>query len=118
MAVISVGNLCKCSFGTIPIPLVSTNITVQAEKSPVVTNMDTSNLISFGLCSASANPLVVEVAGIKIPTVCQAKIITPWLNTKMNVLACGKPICTNNSICQCKWGGIVTIINIKNFTVS
>lgn len=117
MSIISAGNLCKCSFGTIPIPLVSTN-SVQVENAPVVTNTDTSSLVSFGLCSTLSNPAVKIVAGVLVPAPCVANIVTPWLNTKMNILACGKPVCTDKSMCQCMWGGVITITNIKSFTVS
>ena len=117
MAIISAGNLCKCSFGTIPIPVVSTNANVQVENSPVLTIIDTKSLVSFGLCSTPSNPAVKLVAGIPVPAPCNAKIVTSWLNTKMSVLAGGRPVCTDKSICICKWGGVIKIIQIKPGTV-
>lgn len=120
MPVISSGNMCTCSFGTIPIPLISVN-TVNVEKMPVVTNTDTSTLISFGTCSSPANPAVQAAIAASLGTVevapCKSAIITTWLNTKNTVLACGRPVCTDASTCQCMWGGIISITNIKNFTV-
>lgn len=121
MPVISSGNMCKCSFGLTPIPLTSFNMQVNVEGTPVVTNNDTNTLISFGTCSNPANPAVQAAIASSLGTVqvapCKSVIITPWLNTKTTVLACGKPVCTSSSTCQCMWGGIISIINTKNFTV-
>ncbi len=117
MSIIAAGNLCRCSFGTIPIPLVSTNINVQIESAPVLTNTDTNGLVSFGMCSTLSNPAVKIVAGVLVPAPCVANIVTQWLNTKVNVFACGKPVCTDKSMCQCMWGGVITITQIKKSTV-
>ena len=121
MPVISSGNMCKCSFGLTPIPLTAFNVTVNVEGTPIVTNTDTSTLISFGMCKTPTNPAVAAVIASSFGTVqqapCKSVIITPWLNTKNTVLACGKPVCTNSSTCQCMWGGTISIINIKNHTV-
>ena len=121
MPIISSGNMCKCSFGTIPIPLISVNLTINVEKAPIVINTDTSTLISFGTCSSPANPAVQAAIAASLGTVevapCKSAIITPWLNTKNTVLACGKPVCTSSSTCHCMWGGTISITNIKNFTV-
>ncbi len=121
MPVISLGNMCQCSFGSALVPLASFNTTVNVEGTPVVTNTDTSTLITFGLCGTPTNPAVAEVLATSFGTItqapCKSMIITPWLNTKTTVLACGKPVCTSNSICQCAWGGTISIMNIKNHTV-
>ena len=121
MPVISSGNLCRCSFGLIPIPLTSPNVTVNVEGTPIITNTDTSTLISFGMCMTPSNPTVAAIIASSLGTVtmapCKSVIITPWMNTKINVFACGKPVCTNASTCQCMWGGVITIINVKNHTV-
>ena len=121
MPIVSSGNLCKCSFGEIPIPLESLNITVNVEGTSIITNTDTSSLISFGVCSCLANPAVQAVMAASLGKIkyapCKSVIITPWIDTKNTVLACGKPVCTSSSTCQCIWGGTISIINIKNFTV-
>ncbi|MBR1944462.1 MAG: DUF4280 domain-containing protein [Alphaproteobacteria bacterium] len=121
MSVISAGNLCKCSFGTVPVPLTSTSPNVQFEKSPVVTSIDTKSLISFGMCSTPSNPAVLSIIiasqGKVLVAPCVSNVVTTWMNTKMNVLSCGKPVCTEKSTCQCMWGGVISITNIKNFTV-
>jgi len=117
MAIISAGNLCKCSFGTIPIPLASTNVSVQVENTPVLTPTDTSSIVSFGLCNTPSNPAVQVIFGAPVPAPCVANIITPWSNPKMNVLACGKRVCTDKSTCMCMYGGVITITQIKPGTV-
>lgn len=120
MPIVSSGNMCKCSCGTMPILLTTFN-TVSVEKTPVVTNTDTGMLISFGICSSKLNPAVQAAIAESFGTIeyatCKSSIVTPWLNTKSTVLACGKPVCTSSSTCKCMFGGTISIINIKNFTV-
>ena len=120
MPIVSSGNMCKCSFGKFSIPLTSVN-TVSIEKTPVITNTDTSKLISFGVCYSPANPavqaaIVASLGQVKYAP-CKSSIVTQWLNTKSTVLACGRPVCTSSSTCLCVFGGTISIINIKNFTV-
>ena len=121
MPVISSGNMCRCSFGLVPIPLTSTNETVKVEGMSIITNIDTSTLISFGMCKTPSNPAVLAIIILSKGTItqapCKSAIITPWIPSKPTVLACGKPVCTSGSTCQCTWGGKITIINVKNHRV-
>ena len=75
------------------------------------------NVNVYRIDEGSYGDVAVTSLGTVTMAPCKSIIVSPWMNTKTNVLACGKPVCTNASTCQCMWGGVITIINIKNHTV-
>lgn len=124
MAISVVGSSCKCTFGSTQIPIQVIPIDrVMICNKPAVKQFDTKqlNIPSLGMCSAPNNPLVITLFNlIIIPTVCIPKIMTPpgWITQKSNVKIGGQSPCSMCDTCMCEYGGIISILNANQHTVS
>ncbi len=107
------GSICKCMFGTIPIPLaVSSQQTVKAMNTNVATIMD-NKFPSFGMCSSPNNPAVISATAAKMgvftPAPCTPAIFAPWIKGEPTILVCGKPLLTSTTKLMCAWAGMVSV---------
>ena len=114
--------ICKCAFGTIPLPLtVSSQQTVKAANLNVATIMD-NKFPSFGMCSCPSNPAVIAATAAKLgvfsPAPCVPAIVAPWMPGAPTVLLCGKPLLNNSSKLMCMYGGVIQISMTPAMTVN
>ncbi|MGK7942871.1 MAG: DUF4280 domain-containing protein [Microcystaceae cyanobacterium] len=80
-----------------------------------------ANILPFGMCISLANPVVASATaaalGVLTPMPCIPAIVSPWkpgaLKTQINNFSA----LTNNSICNCMWGGVIQVTNPGQFTV-
>jgi len=119
LAVVGEASLIKCSFGTIPTPLiVLPGRTVVAEMMLMgnITDMaPLANIETFGLCSSPLNPEVDAAAGAPMP--CVPVPITPWVSSALTVLVQGSPAIDKTAFLMCTWAGVITIEEPGNVTV-
>ena len=112
------GAVLKCS-QAMP-PSISTLIvvppTVNTENKQMANMMDyvpLSNVLTFGLCNATANPAVASAttaaAGVHTPAPCIPNIVTPWIGCKMDVLVRKNPAVLKSSKLQCMWSGQISV---------
>jgi Domain of unknown function (DUF4280) len=77
-----------------------------------------TNIPSFGMCGAIANPAVAAAtaakAGAFTPAPCTPAVNTPWTPgaTKLNIG--GRPALHQGCQAMCAWGGLITISTLAN----
>lgn len=110
------GAILACTFGEMPgelnvLPLERVNALT-----PAATIMDfipVENITTFGLCASPANPEVIiataAAMGVPTPMPCVPTTIAPWLPGSPNVLIGGLPALNNESLCECMWGGVISV---------
>lgn len=116
---VTMGAQCKCIFGAAPSVLVVTpEKRVMAENKPMANIMDFkpgANLSTFGTCSSIANPTVASATaaaqGVLTPMPCIPVPVGPWKPGSPTVMVANFPALTKNSILNCAWAGVITIMN-------
>ncbi|MDH4148004.1 MAG: DUF4280 domain-containing protein [Acidimicrobiia bacterium] len=106
-----------CSFGVAPSSLVvAPKAKVLMENKPAASIMDMipgTNIPPFGMCTSLANPQVAAATsaamGVLTPMPCTPTPLGPWKPGSPTVLAGGFPALTNSSMCNCAFGGVITI---------
>lgn len=107
----------KCSFGAAPSGLlvVPTGPPVLFEKKPVATVMDfvpMKNILPFGMCNSLSNPPVPPAPPKPMtPVPCMPIITGPWKPGSPTVKAGQMNVLNKDSICQCVWAGVITVVN-------
>ena len=112
------GAMLQCSFGSAPSPLNVLPVRrTQVGGRPAAAITDTLPLVNiapFGLCSSLANPVVIAATAAKLgvltPMPCIPVTSAPWVPGSPTVLVGGQPTLNNGSMCQCAYGGIVTVL--------
>lgn len=118
LAVVGTTSEIKCSFGTIPTPLVVFGRTVMAEgmlMGNITDCVPLFNILPFGMCSAPTNPAVIAADGAPVP--CLPVTTSPWVSEAVTVLVEGRPAIDQTATLMCDWLGIITIMEPGNFTV-
>jgi hypothetical protein len=89
---------------------------VMAMSMPVATITDFApmvNIPTFGMCSSLANPEVASATaaalGVLTPMPCVPVTTSPWAPGSAVVTISGVPALSQESTCQCTWGGTITI---------
>src|SRR5688572_33105549 len=88
----------QCSMGTAPAALVVIPAAVTVENQPPATIPDmipVSNIPTFGMCNATANPAVIAATsaalGVHTPAPCVPAPAAPWSPGSSKVTIGGKP---------------------------
>ena len=115
---VTAGAMVRCAMGKVPMPLVvipeGTPVTSGA---PAATIMDFApfvNIESFVVCSSPANPACANPSG---QGPCVPAIVAPWAPGCPTVLIDGVPALTSDSVCECAFGGVITILEPGTSTV-
>lgn len=111
------GATITCSFGAAPAVLMVLPVNrVMVGGLPAATIMDSApfvNIPPFGTCISLANPTVAAATaaalGALTPMPCLPATGTPWVPGSPTALVGGQPALSNNSTCQCAYGGVITI---------
>jgi hypothetical protein len=113
-----------CSFGVAPAPLNATPTGVMASGLPAATIMDMvpmENIPTFGMCNTISNPEVASATaaalGVLTPMPCVPATVTPWAPGAVSVTITGMPALTNECMCNCMWGGVITFTEPGQFSV-
>jgi hypothetical protein len=114
----------SCSFGMMPSVLDVEPIAGVIVSTPAATILDMVpilNIEPFGMCMSEMNPEVIAATaaalGILTPMPCIPVPVAPWAPGAPTVLYGGIPALTDDSICECMWGGIMAIEEPGQFEV-
>lgn len=106
----------QCSFGTVPSTFAASGAEVSAiGTAGIVTDVSPSNVPPFGLCTSGANPAVAAASGTPQPCV---PVLTPWTPGASRVTIGEVAALDDSSQCQCAWGGVVTVDDAGQTSVS
>ena len=109
-----------CSFGVAPsvLQVVPKGRPVQAGGQMAATIQDFApnvNIMPFGMCTTLSNPQVASATsaalGVLTPQPCIPVTTSPWSPGSPTVQINGAPALTNSCMCNCAWGGVITITN-------
>jgi len=88
------------------------------ENKPAATIMDNipmKNILPFGRCNSPSNPQVAAATaaamGVLTPQPCIPVVPAPWAPGSPTVMIGNKPALNNTCMCNCTWGGVITITN-------
>ena len=117
--IVVMGAMCQCSFGVAPSSLIITpENRVMVENKPAATIMDNipmKNIMPFSMCNSLSNPQVAAATsaamGVLTPQPCIPVVPAPWTPGSPTVMIGNKPALNNASMCNCTWGGVITITN-------
>jgi hypothetical protein len=106
-----------CSFGAAPSTLVVLPVRrVNVANQPSATIMDHKpmvNIMPFGTCMSMANPTVASATsaamGVLTPMPCVPNTPSPWSPGGITVNNTNEVTLDNPSICNCVFGGVITI---------
>ena len=77
-----------------------------------------TNIPSFGMCGAIANPAVAAAtaaaSGAFTPAPCVPAVSTPWTPGAGKVMVGGQPALHQGCQAMCTWGGVITIATPGN----
>lgn len=111
------GAMMKCSFGVTPAPLSVIPTGVTAGGLPAATIMDMApmvNIPTFGMCTTITNPEVATATtaalGVLTPMPCIPVTVAPWAPGAISVTIVGMPALTEECMCECAWGGVISIV--------
>ncbi|MEO7369655.1 MAG: DUF4280 domain-containing protein [Ilumatobacteraceae bacterium] len=109
-----------CSFGVAPsvLTVIPKGRPVQAGGQMAATIQDFApnvNVAPFGMCMTPSNPQVAAATsaalGVLTPQPCIPMTTSPWSPGSPTVMIDGAPALTNTCMCNCAWGGVITITN-------
>jgi hypothetical protein len=112
-----------CSFGTGPSTFNATSPLVKGPSpAGVVTDITPANVPPFLMCVTPTNPQVAAATsaalGVLTPQPCIPVIASPWAPGSPKVKIGGVPALDNTSTCQCAWGGVITVTQPGQATVT
>jgi uncharacterized Zn-binding protein involved in type VI secretion len=110
------GALLTCSFGVAPSSLSPLPVSrVMIEGKPAATITDSAPMVNippFGMCTTLSNPTVASATaaalGVLVPMPC-VPVTMPWVPVAPRTMVGGKPVLASGSVCNCAWGGVITI---------
>ena len=107
-----------CTFGVAPsaLTVVPKGLPVQAGGMMAATIQDFApmvNIMPFGMCMSPSNPQVAAATaaalGVLTPQPCIPVTSSPWSPGSPTVQINGAPALTATCMCNCTWGGVITI---------
>jgi hypothetical protein len=112
------GAMLQCTFGLAPSTLnVVPTAKVLIEGRPaadVTATITGANIAPFGMCASLANPAVAAATaaalGVLTPMPCVPTIVGPWVPGAPTTLIGGRPALVSGSICNCAYGGVISLV--------
>ena len=110
------GAVLQCSMGVAPGTFVATPKQVMSsyrDAGNILDHKPMVNILPFGMCTSMANPAVASAtaaaSGVLTPMPCVPNTPSPWVAGAPTVPVCHAPALDDISICQCVWGGTITV---------
>ncbi len=104
-------SLLGCSSGLSPSPLMVLPVngvsTCYMPAANALDHIPFLNILPFGLCTTTSNPMVAAAGGAPVP--CIPMTFQPWSNTATKVTIKGQPSLIDSSQVKCLWGGNITV---------
>lgn len=111
------GAMMRCSMGASTAPLVVPD-PIAVATTPIATVVDTipmANIPTFGMCMSLGNPEVAAATaaaeGVLTPQPCVPATGAPWTPGAVTAQAGGLPCVLVSSMCECAWGGVITVVD-------
>ena len=116
------GATLQCSFGTTPATFAASGNQVSAgSPAGVVTDVAAANVPPFGMCTSLSNPQVASATAaaqnVLTPQPCQP-VLSPWSPGSAQVTIGEVNALDDSSQCNCTWGGVVTVSDAGQASVS
>lgn len=114
------GATMRCTMGEKPakltvLPSRTVFLCNQPPMANITDNKSMVNLAPFGRCRSLGYPATAAATaahhGHLTPMPCVHNTPDPWIGGKMDYLTKGQPALLKSSICCCKWGGVISIID-------
>lgn len=113
------GDLCTCSNGSISCPLMVIDplrkMKVDGKSAAIATDNSIANVSTFGMCNNINNPAVAAATaaaqGVLTPAPCVPVAIDTWNNTVKKTSINGVIALGENSTLNCIYGGCIKIEN-------
>ena len=114
-----------CTFGSSPavlsVPPLNRTATSQQPEATIQDYIPTLNIGTFGMCMSPSNPQVAAATsaamGVLTPQPCLPATASPWSPGAAPVQIANKVALDNASMCNCMWGGVITITDPGEQTV-
>jgi hypothetical protein len=110
------GAMMMCTFGVAPSALNVLPVNGTMAGAPAANIMDyipMVNIPPFGMCLSIANPMVASATaaalGVLTPMPCIPATVAPWAPGSPTVLIGNMPALNNTCMCNCMWGGVISI---------
>ena len=111
----------QCSFGAAPGSLIIPPGDVKTSQY-IATIMDfapNTNIPPFGMCNSPANPATKRPPPVLFtPAPCVPNTVAPWVSGSPTVMVNNFPALNNTSTLNCVWGGVITITNAGQTTIT
>ncbi|MGH2391443.1 MAG: DUF4280 domain-containing protein [Chloroflexota bacterium] len=120
------GAMMACTFGAAPSSFIATPMgpPVMASKLPagnIMNMIPIGNIPPFAMCMSPSNPTVAAATaaalGVLTPMPCVPVVPAPWTPGNPTVMINNMPALNNTCMCNCAWGGVITITNPGQTTV-
>lgn len=116
------GAALQCSFGTAPSTFAASGTEVDATAAAgVVTDVGSSNVPPFAMCTSLSNPQVAAAttanAGALTPQPC-LPVLSPWTPGSSEVTIGNVAALDDSSQCSCSWGGAITVSSAGQTSVT
>src|SRR5690348_4361016 len=120
------GAMMACSFGVAPASLTvlpANRVTVGGVPAAnIMDHVPMMNIPTFGMCMSLSNPQVAAATsaalGVLTPQPCIPVTSSPWAPGSLKVTVGGVPALDNTSTCQCAWGGVISVTQPGQATVT
>jgi len=110
------GAILACPFGAAPSSLTAIPKMVTCSGPDAANIMDFApimNIAPFGMCICPGNPMFIAATaaalGTPTPVPCIPMTVSPWTPGSAMTTIAGMPALNDTSICNCMWGGVITI---------
>ncbi len=108
-----------CAMGMAPsvLSVLPVNMTMVSKMyaANIMDHMPFVNIAPFGMCMSPSNPMVAAATaaalGVLTPMPCIPMTMSPWAPGAATVLLGKMPMLDATSMCNCTWGGVVTIVS-------
>ncbi len=122
---ICTGATMMCSFGVAPASLVVLPTTTIVSGTPTANNTAFAPVVNvppFGACSSLANPTVASATaaalGVLTPMPCIPMTTAPWIPGPVKTINGGTPAADQTCTLMCNWGGVITVLNPGQVTLT
>lgn len=113
----------RCVFGAAPCFLaVAPKIVTAGTPAATILDFTPANIATFVMCSSPANPAVsaatAAASGVLTPQACLPLVTGQWAPGSPKVTVGGVRALTPSSTCTCAYGGLISISNPGQVTVT
>lgn len=115
MGVVGSGASLSCTCGTSDGVFTTFSTSPDGDGPPIgsINDYMPANISNFGMCNSPANPQVAAATdaanGVLTDQPCTPAVAMPWQPPNPDTTVGGVPALDTSSLCQCQWGGTISI---------